>query len=160
MNWYLRRVLAVCVFGCGTAHAQPASLNVGALEAMGTDGTHYGVYPNAGVGTAVAVAEKTTLVPAAGIEWSPEFGRWGFWAALTLDYALGESVGLDFGIGGAHDQSGLDWGDALFFAGGGPGFSVFLGDWTVSPFVNLWANLADGSLAVIPGANVAYTLRL
>lgn len=150
--------LAICLDT--RADAASVSLNVGAFEAVGTDGAHLGVFVGAGASVGFTVAPGIVVAPYLGANWSPESGHWGLSAQVGVDYALGALVGLDFAVGVANDVAGLQFDDALCFAGGGPGFSVFLGDWTVSPFVNLWANLADGRLAFIPGVNVAYTLRL
>lgn len=138
--------------------AAPVSLNAGVAEAVGTDGAHLGVFVSAGASVGFTVAPRTVVAPYLGANWSPESGHWGLSAQAGVDYALGTLVGLDFAAGVANDVAGFQFDDALYFAGGGPGISFFFGSWTVSPFVNLWANLADGSLALIPGVNISYTL--
>ncbi len=129
--------------------------NVGAIEVVGVpDGDHLGVYPYVG-GSYVIPGDDVTWIPALSIEWSPDQSRWGFVATGTADIALSPRLGFDINVALIHDQSGTAFGDALFFLGAGPGVSIFLGRYTVSPYVSVFKALNDSGWSVVPGVNAA-----
>jgi hypothetical protein len=41
--------------------------------------------------------------------------------------------------------------------GAGVGFSVFVGTWTISPYVNVFRDLSVAGWALVPGLNLATT---
>ena len=144
-------VLGVIVAGTFAA-------NAGALEVVGVPGgTHLGVYPYLG-GSLILPGERVTLVTGLAVEWSPESDRWGLVATFTADVALSPRLGLDLNLAVIHDKAGGDLGGAAFFAGAGPGLSIFAGRWTVSPFVSLFHGLNVSGWSLVPGVNVAVGL--
>jgi hypothetical protein len=147
-------------FAIASPHAALAgdfSANAGAIEVVGEPGgDHLGVYPYIAVSQLIP-AGKVALIPSLGVEWSPEFGHWGFVPALTADWSLGR-VGLDLNVALIHDQQDHHWGDAAFLAGGGPGMSIYLGKWTVSSYVSWFSGLNVSGGAVVPGLNVSRSL--
>src|SRR5438128_1413831 len=102
------------------ASAGSLSPNVGVLEAL-TDpgGDHLGVYSYAAAST-LFPAGKLAIIPAVGVEWAPEFDRWGVVGTVTADYAIGSRVGLDLNLAFIHDQQDHHWDDPIFLAGAGP----------------------------------------
>lgn len=140
------------------ASAGALSPNVGVIEVVGQPGSeHLGVYPYAAVSTLIP-AGKFAIIPAIGVEWAPEFDRWGVTGVVTADYAIGTRAGLDLNLAFIHDQQDHHWDDAIFLAGGGPGISIFLGKWTVSPYVSWFQGLNVDGGALVPGLNVSLAL--
>ena len=132
--------------------------NLGVIEVVGEPGTeHLGVYPYVGA-SLVIPGKDVTLIPALSIEWSPDQSRWGFVASGTADIALTPRVGFDINVSLIHDQSGAEFGDAIFLLGGGPGLSIFAGRYTVSPYVSVFKGLNASGWAIVPGINAAMTL--
>ncbi|HVO29573.1 MAG TPA: hypothetical protein VMV18_02510 [bacterium] len=154
----LRALLVVAmVLAPGFARAADFAWNVGAIEVVGEPGSdHLGVYPYAALSAVVPVG-KVAIIPAVGVEWSPEFGHWGFVGTITADYALGKRVGLDLNVAFIHDQQDHHWSDAAFLAGGGPGCSFYLDKWTVSPYLSWFQGLNASGGAIVPGVNIART---
>jgi hypothetical protein len=140
------------------AFAGPVSPNIGVLEVVAEPGgDHLGVYPYAAASMLFPVG-KFAIIPAVGVEWAPEFDRWGFTGTVTADYAIGSRVGLDLNLAFIHDQQDHHWDDAIFLAGGGPGVSIFLGKLTVSPYVSYFHGLNVEGGAIVPGLNLALAL--
>ncbi len=130
--------------------------NLGAIEVVGVpDGTHLGVYPYLGASYVIPAGDDVALIPGLSIEWSPDQSRWGFVATGTADLALSPRFGIDLNVGLIHDQSGTAFGDADFFLGIGPGMSIFLGRYTVSPYVSVFKGLNVSGWSLVPGVNAA-----
>jgi len=137
--------------------AQEVAANVGAIEVVTVPETaHVGVYPYAGISLALPVGQFT-FVPGVSVEWSPELKRWGFVGTLTIDRKVSARVGIDLNLGFIHDQTGLNWGEAVYFAGAGPGCTVFLGDWSMSLSAVFFRELDTLAWALVPGFNMGYT---
>ena len=138
------------------AQAQDLALNAGAIEAVAIpDGIHLGAYPYLG-GSIVISTKYATLIPGLSVEWAPEFNRWGFVANLVIDRALNGYIGLDWNLALTHDQEASKWDEALFLFGFGPGVSVFLGRWTISPSICFFRGLNAPGWSFFPGINVSY----
>ena len=132
--------------------------NVGAIEVVGVpDVTHLGVYPYVGA-SLVIPGKDVTLIPGLSIEWSPDQARWGFVASGTGDIALTPHLGFDVNVSVIHDQAGAGFGDAIFLVGAGPGVSIFIGKYTVSPYVSLFKGLNVSGWALVPGVNASLSL--
>jgi hypothetical protein len=150
-------VVAVLFFGA-EARAADVAVNAGALEVVVLPGpVHGGLYPYLGLSAAFPL-KGVTLIPSLSVEVAPENWHWGLVAILTADFALSEKLGLDVNVALIHDQPGFRWLESVFYVGGGAGVSFFLGKWTVSPFVNVFATFGASGASVVPGVNVAYTL--
>lgn len=149
-------VIILPFFLIGTAKAQDFAVNAGVIEVMAIpDGIHLGAYPYLG-GSLVIPTEYITLVPGLSVEWSPEFNRWGFVANLVADRALSDRIGLDLNLALTHDQEGNKWDEAAFLFGFGPGASVFLGQWTISPSFCFFRGLNVPGWSFVPCVNVSY----
>ena len=132
--------------------------NLGVIEVVGEPGTtHLGVYPYVGA-SYVIPGKDVTLIPGLSIEWSPDQARWGFVASGTGDIALSSRLGFDINVSLIHDQSGAELGDAIFLLGGGPGLSIFVGRYTVSPYVSVFKGINVSGWAIVPGVNAAIAL--
>ena len=132
--------------------------NLGVIEVVGEPGTeHLGVYPYVGA-SYVIPGKDVTLIPGLSIEWSPDQSRWGFVASGTADIALTPRVGFDINVSVIHDQSGAEFGDAIFLVGGGPGLSIVAGRYTVSPYVSVFKGINASGWAIVPGVNAAMSL--
>jgi len=132
--------------------------NLGAIEVVGVpDGTHLGVYPYIG-GSYVIPGDDVTMIPGLSIEWSPDQSRWGFVATGTGDIALSPRVGFDINVAVIHDQSGASFGDADFFIGAGPGLSIFIDRYTVSPYVSVFKGITVSGWSIVPGVNASMSL--
>ncbi|MCU1278355.1 MAG: hypothetical protein JWM53_1901 [bacterium] len=139
------------------AHAFDFAVNAGAVEVVGIPArNHLGLYPYLGVSLAF-VLPQVTLIPELTVEASPDSARWGFVLTLVADFVVHKRLGLDVDITILHDQPGAEFGAAEFFLGVGGGFSVFLGRWTVSPYVNVFRDLSVPGWALVPGINLAFT---
>ena len=75
----------------------------------------------------------------------------------TLDFLLGEHVGLDLNLAFIHDQPGLRFAEAEFYLGAGPGLSFLFGKWSISPFLNFFGGLRTASASAVPGLNLSRT---
>lgn len=115
-----RTFLAVFALSALPVQAVDVGLQVGALEVVLLPPAHGGFYPYVGGAVSVPVGAGFTFVGSLSLEWSFEFGRGGLVAVATLDYALSDHVGLDLNAVFIHDQPGLRFRDADFFAGGSP----------------------------------------
>lgn len=139
--------------------AQNFAGNIGVLETVGIpDGTHLGVYLFSTASLVIPVNDKVSLIPNLGAEWAPEFDRWGFIGILVADYTISQRVGLDLNLIFVHDQFKGKWNEALYFFGFGPGFSIFLDKWTISPSVNFYRGLNVSGWCVDPTINISYVL--
>jgi hypothetical protein len=150
-------VVLAMLAGSAPARAFDFAVNTGAVEVVGIPArNHLGFYPYLGVSLAFALP-KVTLIPELTVEASPDAARWGFVLTLVADFAVHKRLGLDVDLTILHDQSGADIGAAEFFLGVGGGFSVFVGRWTISPYVNVFRDLSVGGWALVPGLNLACT---
>lgn len=150
-------LLALALLAAPAAHAVDFGLQVGALEVVLLPPAHGGFYPYLGGFVAVPLGEGFSFVGSVSFEWSFDQGRGGFVVVTTLDWALNERVGFDLNVAFIHDQPGLKFAEALFFLGAGPGVTVFLGKWAVSPFVNFFGTLNGAGASIVPGLNVGRT---
>jgi hypothetical protein len=139
------------------AHAYDFAVNAGAVEVVGIpERRHLGFYPYLGLSLAFPLP-KVTLIPELSVEASADSARWGFVASLVADFAVHRRLGLDVDVTVLHDQSGADFRAAEFFLGAGVGFSLFVGTWTISPYVNVFRDLSVAGWALVPGINLAAT---
>ena len=152
-------VVGLALIGASTpARAYDFAVDTGFVEVVVIpERQHLGFYPYLGVSLAFTLP-KVTLIPELTIEGSPDAGRWGFVATLVADFAVHRYVGIDVDVTLLHDQPGGDFGAAEFLLGAGGGFSVFLGTWTLSPYVNVFRDLSVAGWAVVPGLNLAATV--
>jgi hypothetical protein len=150
-------LLAMVLTVAPAAHAVEFGISVGALEVILLPLAHGGFYPYIGGSIGVPLVDKLTFIASLSIEYSFDQGRGGFVAVTTLDYALGERVGLDLNVAFIHDQPGLQFSQAQFFLGAGPGVSIFLGKFTLSPFLNFFGGLTVPGASIVPGLNLSRT---
>lgn len=153
------RVAAFVLVGlvAAEARAYDFAVDAGAVEVIVLPGrSHYGLYPYLGVSLAFPLP-RVTLIPALSVEAAPESGRWGFVASLVADFAVHARLGLDVDVVVLHDQPRGDFAAAEFLVGAGGGLSIFLGRWTVSPYVNAFRDLSVAGWALVPGVNLAAT---
>jgi hypothetical protein len=150
--------LGIAMLSLGApAHAADFAINAGAVEVVGLpERNHIGLYPYLGVSLAF-VLPKVVLIPELTVEASPDSARWGFVLTLVADFAVHKRIGIDVDVTLLHDQPGAEFGAAEFLLGGGGGFSVFLGRWTVSPYLNVFRDLSVAGWALVPGINFAFT---
>lgn len=154
--WFL--FACMFLFSMRLFAAPSVAPNVGLVDVQVLPGpVRLGLYGYVGASTVVDAGELT-LVPELLVEWSPEAERWGFVGVLTGDYLLSQDMGVDVILALAHDQSGTDWGEAVFSAGPGIGYSFFLGDWIVSPFAIFYKTLNGPGWSWTPGLNVGYAV--
>lgn len=152
---FLTRVLALLLFAT-PVFAQDVAANVGVIEvATFPDAGHVGAYPYAGV-SLVLPTEQLTFVPGLAVEWSPELKHWGFVGTLAIDRKVTKRLGIDFNLALIHDQAGLKWGEAIYFAGAGPGCTVFFGDWGLSSSAVFFRQLDTIAWALVPGINAGH----
>ena len=139
------------------ARAYDFAVNAGAVEVVAIPARkHVGLYPYLGLSLAFPLP-KVTLIPELAVEASPESGRWGFVLSLVADFAVHKRIGLDVDVTIIHDQAGTDVAAAEFLVGAGGGFSLFVGHWTISPYVNVFRDLSVAGWALVPGLNLAFT---
>ena len=149
-------VLALLLLGA-PARAVDFAINVGALEVVLLPPAHGGFYPYLGVSLAVPLGHDVTFIGSLSYEWSFDQQRGGLVVVATLDFLVHEHFGIDLNFAFIHDMPGLRFAEADFFLGAGPGFSVLLGKWTISPFLNLFGGLKTDSASLVPGLNVSRT---
>lgn len=150
-------VLAATLLAAPAAHAVSFGVGVGALEVILLPPAHGGFYPYLGGSVTVPLPAGFTFVGSLSYEWSFDQGRGGFVVVLTGDYALSERVGLDLNVAFIHDMPGVRFAESQLFLGAGPGVSIFLGKWTISPFLNFFGGLNVAGASIVPGLNVGYT---
>lgn len=142
------------------ASAESLVLNAGAIEVVGLeDGAHYGVYPYAGLSLALDTG-YALVIPGVGVEWAPEFSRWGFVGTLVADFQVLDWLGVDVLINFIHDQETNKWSEALYYFGLGGGVTFVCGQFTVSPSVSVFAPLNGSGWSFVPGLNVGYSLPI
>ena len=158
----MRRATVTATFAAVVAVARPAraydfAVNTGAVEVVSIPARrHLGFYPYLGLSLAFPLP-RVTLIPELTVEASADSARWGFVLSLVADFAVHRRLGLDVDVTILHDQTGADFGSAEFFLGAGVGFSVFVGTWTISPYVNVFRDLSVAGWALVPGINLATT---
>jgi hypothetical protein len=135
------------------------AVNVGVIEVRALPGGgHVGTYLNAALSLAFP-AGRWTVIPGLGYEYDFAHDRGGFVPTLTFDYAVvPDRFGLDVGAVLIHDMDHFNFSTSQFYLGGGLGFSVFLGRFTVSPFCNLFRGLDTHDWSLVPGINLAWGL--
>jgi hypothetical protein len=149
--------LVLVLLGSVPASAADLAVNAGVLEVVTLpEPAHGGFYPSVGVSLVFPLG-PVTLIPSLALEWAFELGRGGLVLGFTADFPLGPRLGFDLNVTLLHDQPGLDIARSAFFLGAGPGLSIFLGAWTISPFVSAFAGLSAGGWSLAPGVNVAWT---
>lgn len=156
LTW-LKGACAALVILSASSRAADVSLNVGALEVVALPPAHAGFYPYIG-GAMAFPAGPFTAVTSLSLEVSFDQGRGGLVALASLDYAFTKALGVDVFVALIHDQPRLSFSESLFFLGGGPGLSIFLGRWTLSPFLGLFAGLNAPGWSLVPGLNVSWTV--
>src|SRR5262245_20623153 len=87
------------------------------------DVAHGGVYLAAAVTVPIDLTDFL-LIPGAGFEFAPEFGRGGAIAMVTAEKSLTPRLAADLILTLIHDQPGLSWDEATFAAGLGAGVSI------------------------------------
>ena len=149
--------LLLLVLTSARAHAYDFAVNAGAVEVVGIPERHHiGFYSYLGL-SLVFPLPRVTLIPELSVEASADAARWGFVASLVADFAVHRRLGLDVDVTILHDQSGADFGAAEILVGAGVGFSLFVGTWTFSPYVNVFRDLSVAGWALVPGINLATT---
>ena len=151
----MRSLLLAALLLGAPARAVDFALNVGALEVILLPPAHGGFYPYVGASVAVPMGHEFTFVGSVSFEWSFDQQRGGLVVVATLDYLVGEHVGLDLNLAFIHDQPGLRFAEAEFYLGAGPGVSFLFGKWTFSPFLNFFGGLRTASASIVPGLNVS-----
>ncbi|MEW6429953.1 MAG: hypothetical protein AB1730_00485 [Myxococcota bacterium] len=149
--------LALALFAAPAAHAVDFGLQVGALEVVLLPPAHGGVYPYLGGFVAAPLGDGFSFVGSVSFEWSFDQGRGGLVVVTTLDWAPNERVGFDLNVALIQDMPGVRFAESLFLLGAGPGVTVFLGKWAVSPFVNFFGTLNGAGASIVPGVNVGRT---
>lgn len=140
------------------ARAADPAVNVGVIEVVGFPGAeHLGVYPYAAFSLTFPLG-VVNLIPALGLEASPDVRRWGLAGTLTADFPLTPRLGVDAIAGVLHDQDGLSFKDALFLAGVGGGVSISAGSLVVSPSLMVFKALNATGWSLVPGINLAWGL--
>ncbi len=153
----LSAVLVSTAMSQDSTGASDLLVNVGTVELLALPhAEHVGTYVYGGVARPIVVGESVTLLPSLSVEWSPELGHWGLVAAATVDVLVSQTVGLDAQVLLVHDQPAWQFGEAAFFAGPGVGISLYLGAITLSPSVNAFYGLSDGSWSLVPVFNVSW----
>lgn len=149
------RALALATFLLAApAHAVDFGVQVGALEVVLLPPAHGGFYPYVGGFVAVPLGKGFSFVGSLSVEWSFDQGHGGLVVVTTLDWALNERVGFDLNVALIQDMPGVRVAESLFFLGAGPGVTVFIGKWAVSPFVNFFGTLNGPGASIVPGLNV------
>lgn len=146
--------LTVVVLAAPAAQAVDFGVQVGALEVVLLPPAHGGFYPYVGGFVSVPLGAGFTFVGSLSFEWSFDQGNGGLVVVTTLDWALNERVGLDLNVALIQDMPGLRFAESLVFLGAGPGVTVFLGKWAVSPFLNFFGTLNGTGASIVPGLNV------
>jgi hypothetical protein len=152
-----RLLLVLCLAIAPAARAVDVSVQFGVLEVVLVPSvSHAGLYPNVGLGFGFPLGHRLTLLTGVALEVSPDQGRGGLVVTGTLDWQVAEHLGLDLNVAAIHDQPGLKFASSEFFLGAGPGVSVLLGRWTLSPFLSLFHGVNVPGFSLVPGLNVAY----
>lgn len=155
---FLAPALLAVVLATSPAAARAAdpAVNAGAIEVVGFPGPeHLGVYPYAAFSLTFPLG-KVNLIPALGIEASPDVKRWGFAGTFTADFPVSDRLGVDAIAGAIHDQDGLAFKDAIFLAGLGGGVSITAGHLVVSPSIMAFKGLNVSGWSLVPGVNLAW----
>lgn len=140
-------------------NAPPVSYgaNVGAIEVLNLpDEAHLGLYPYV-AGSVIVPVGSTSLIASLGVEWSPEFDRWGFFGSFMVDIPITSWIGIDSMVAFIHDQPGSRWGESLYLVGLGPGATIYLNKWTISPSFVTFRCLNVEVWSYVPGLNIGYT---
>lgn len=153
--------LLVAALATTSALATPSiGTMVGAGEYMNLPGppVHAGAYVSSGIWAAFDLG-RVVLIPQVAVEVAPETRQWGFIPTLTADFPIHRRVGIDITAMLMHNQADLEWSQAEVLLGGGPGVSVYLGSWMVSPNALFLYNFMTGSAAFFPGVGISRTFQ-
>lgn len=156
--WALIGLLLSPTPAAATLPTTGAAIGVGEYMNLPGPPLHAGVYVSMGVWAAFEL-RRVTLIPQLAIEVAPESRQWGFIPTLTADFPVHKRLGLDLVAMLMHNQTDSDWDHAEVLFGGGPGVSVFLGPWTVSPNALFLYNFMSGSWACFPGIGLSRTFQ-
>lgn len=150
-------ILATVLCSSQTAFAQWGATAAYTRYMNTEDGANLGDYGSVAAWRSSTVG-PLMLSPSLAAEYAPKTKFWGLMLGANLDYPVHERVGLDFMVWIWNDLNGTDFANAAYYAGGGPGASIFLGKWTLSPYVNFYRGFHGGVPWVIaPGVGVGYS---
>lgn len=150
-------VFSATTMGQDSTSVSSILVNVGTVELLTMPHLeHIGTYVYVGISWPIPISKVTTLLPGLSVEFSPELGNWGVVAAVAVDVMVSRSVGLDAQLLVVHDQPALRFNQVMFFIGPGVGVSLYLGSIVVSPSVNTFYGLSDGSWSLAPSINVSW----
>jgi hypothetical protein len=150
-------VAATAVLAPAVASASDFAISGGVTEVVAPTAEHIGAYPSVAVAMIVPT-RLVTLVPAIGVEWSPEIGAWGFTCALIADLPVTNHLGIDVIATAVHDQVGGDWQDAGFYVALGAGVSVFRRSWALSPSLSVVRGLNVDAWTLAPALSISHVL--
>ena len=136
------------------AHAWEPAINAGVVDVVAPTLKHVGAYPYVAVSMGVPW-DHVFLASTVGVEWSPELGAWGFTGALSIDVPVAKRLGIDVLGSLTHDQAGMAWRGAAFYAGIGAGVSVFCDAWALSPSISAVHGINVGGWTLAPTFNVS-----
>jgi len=145
------------------ANAADTVLNAGSLQVLTLpDSDDVGLYGYVGASIADPVNDDLMLIYGLSVEYAPDAGgeaRWGFVGTFISSFAVGPASSVDGILTILHDQSGGDFGDALYFGGVGLGYTHLLGKFSISPSVSIYYDLfSDAGASYAPLLNVGYVL--
>ena len=152
------RALVVAVaLAASPASAVDFGVGVGVLEIILVPPAHGGFYVYAGGSVAVPFANQFAFIGSVSYEFSPDQLHSGFVVVATLDWAVTKRVGLDLNVAFIQDMPGVNFTKSELYLGAGPGVSIFIDKWTLSPFVNFFGGLITPGASIVPGLNVSRT---
>ena len=128
----------------------------GAVEAIGgPGGGHLGLYPYVAASVGLPVA-GVSIIPGVGVEYSPDASRWGFVGTVAIEKPLTEKVAVDVLVSATHDQSSMQWSEAVFSVGAGVALSIATEHVAIAPMLSVSAAIDGSGWCVAPGVNVAH----
>lgn len=149
-------LIAIALFTATPAEAQWGAMAGYTRYLNADDGVNLGDYGSFGAYRSSTVG-PLTISPAIMAEYAPKTKFWGIMAGANADYPVGKRCGLDFMVWVWNDLVGTDFENAAYYAGGGPGLSIFLGQWTIQPYLNFYRGFHGGvPVVVAPGIGVSY----
>lgn len=149
-------IIGAMMMAAMPANATDIALNFGALEnRVLPGGGHFGSYGYFGISTPIET-DFAVLIPGISLEGSEELGSWGLVGTLVTSFGLGENSAVDVIVTLIHDQPGFDGSKAVFLGGIGAGVSLFFGNWTISPSLNVFQGLTISDQLFTPLINFSY----
>ncbi|GEM_PF-4739685 len=147
-------LVALALFTAHPVNAQ-VGVGVGYTRYLDNTGFNLGDYASPMVAYNFSLNDTVTVTPAVGFEYAPKTKFWGPMVGANVDFKLHPHFGLDAAAWYWTDGTNADLPKAAMYVGPGAGFSIFVGNWNISPSVAYYRGWNGGVKTVFVPWSIA-----